>query len=625
LSPQPFLPGYIIYLLFIFLPGIGFGELLGVLKKVNLLSEKLAIAFGLGLSIDTLTMMIRTSKIDGLVGIDSATVYFIIAIGLAALLVSIVTKRNFSLITSFTSIDLSILILILVQGGMLLLYFQKYPIFPQYQSADFINHVNYVEGLISGSISSIPQGLLYFGVHYQLATAVLLVGGEPLVTLQRTMALLITLTPLLFYFAAKKLFYDSTPAGLIAALIFTLSGTVWFVGPLDAGLYPNFFGIMAALFLIITFTLLSKEPKSIGVWILFFAALINGYMSHYTFVTVLPAILLVPFLQYFVTAYKTRNFGWKKIWVPIIKSYLLPALIAIAPVVVPFVVYPSIGKTALFLATSGGGIISGSTYLSNVFSSWPFLKYLAIGVYDDVELVVIFLLVAFYSYKIVSSKSAVSSIPFIWFISLAIVAPPNVSAWRFSYEAIVPLILMASAGMLVLLPLSGKKKERRSTIDQRFGQASSRSPLLMGAIVIIVLGAILVGAYGQMMIFDAISNTSVSSQSQSNVYTAIYWLKENTPNNSQYLSVSDWRFTYTSVMIERSTYYTFVSTPASGIALAKNISAQYIIVTNIVTAQVPNQPGLFPWNNFPSSSNSNFSLVYSNPDVRIYRISTDTA
>ncbi|MDG6922134.1 MAG: hypothetical protein JRN67_02425, partial [Nitrososphaerota archaeon] len=205
MSLYGFAPGYLIYLLVIFLPGIGFGELFGVFKFVKLLSEKVAIALGLGISIDTLILLIKTSKIDGLVGINLETVYFIISLGIIALLASLVAKKGrLSIATKPTRVDIALLLIILIQGGMFLLYFQKFPIFPQSQSQDFANHVSYVLGLISGSTTSIPQGLLYFGVHYQLAASYLLIGGQALVTDQRTMAILMTLSPLLFFIVGKK-------------------------------------------------------------------------------------------------------------------------------------------------------------------------------------------------------------------------------------------------------------------------------------------------------------------------------------------------------------------------------------------------------------------------------------
>jgi len=35
---------------------------------------------------------------------------------------------------------------------------------------------------------------------------------------------------------------------------------------------------------------------------------------------------------------------------------------------------------------------------------------------------------------------------------------------------------------------------------------------------------------------------------------------------------------------------------------------------------LPPVPALFPWNNFPNNSTGNLTLVYQNPDVRIFEI-----
>ena len=59
--------------------------------------------------------------------------------------------------------------IILVQSLLIVLYFQKYPIFPAYQSPDYAAHVQYAQGLVSGTSTSIPLGVLYYGVRFQLS------------------------------------------------------------------------------------------------------------------------------------------------------------------------------------------------------------------------------------------------------------------------------------------------------------------------------------------------------------------------------------------------------------------------------------------------------------------------
>ncbi|MGH2638373.1 MAG: hypothetical protein ACRDF4_03720, partial [Rhabdochlamydiaceae bacterium] len=219
MSPDGFVPGYIVYLLEIFLPGIGFGELLNLWNSGETLAERIALAFALGLSIDTIVFLIKTSGAAGLVGISLDSVYFVIGLGIAAIVASAIIKRKIAFPVRPVRTDVVLFVIMLLLGSMLLVYFQKYPIFPEYFTQDPTVHVGYVESLISGSTTSIPSGLLYFGVHYQLASGVLLVGGEPLVVVQRVMAILVVISPLLFFHASRKLF-SSERAALIITIIY---------------------------------------------------------------------------------------------------------------------------------------------------------------------------------------------------------------------------------------------------------------------------------------------------------------------------------------------------------------------------------------------------------------------
>ena len=83
-------------------------------------------------------------------------------------------------------------------------------------------------------------------------------------------------------------------------------------------------------------------------------------------------------------------------------------------------------------------------------------------------------------------------------------------------------------------------------------------------IFLVLFGGIVIGSWGTSMVSDSLTQTSIVSQSQYFVYNAIYWLRNNTANNSQYLSVSDWRFTYTNLIIGRPTFYQYAPNPYGG-------------------------------------------------------------
>ena len=613
MTPEPSVGGYFLYLLEIFLPGLGFGKLFQLWKNEDNLLDRVGLAFGLGLSIDTVVLIIRTSGFAHLTGIDTYTLYGIMIAGVIALLVSMIFRERKFDVPKFSRTDLILVVLLVVQSAVLLLYFQKYPIFPEYQSQDYAIHVQLAQGLISGSVTTIPSGILYYGVHYQLASGILFVGGEPLVTVRQTMAILVVLSSLLFYSSTKRIFSSSRIA-LVCTIIYTLSSTIWFASVFDSGLFANFYGILAAQFLLIALIPVAQNLKSYSAWVIFLLAVINAYFSHYTLLTILPAIILLPVLQ--IVFAKKANFS--------VTSYLAPALVIIVPAVVPLVLFPSLGARILSLASSGGGVLTGSTFLSSALSPLPVLGYLALEIFDDYALIIMLGLTVLFLYRILRVKNPSLYVPVLWFISLVIAAPNNTSAWRFSYEAIVPLTLMAGFGLYSILPDSVNQNKSRSTMAKRTRAGQSGSVLPRAFVFAVLLGGIIIGSWGTSVLADSVSNTGLVSQSQHSVYNAIYWLGSNTPNNSKYLSVSDWRFTYTNLILGRTTFYQYAEQPSQAIKIARNESANYIIVTNVTTLSLPAVPSLFPWNNFPSATNSNLTLIYRDPDVRIFEIANLT-
>jgi len=78
-----------------------------------------------------------------------------------------------------------------------------------------------------------------------------------------------------------------------------------------------------------------------------------------------------------------------------------------------------------------------------------------------------------------------------------------------------------------------KKRERL-----RRGRSRWNGPLF----VLIAPLLLLAGSWGQMALVNIAGRPGVSSLVQQHIYSAIYWLKYNTPKDSIYLSVSDWRF-----------------------------------------------------------------------------------
>jgi hypothetical protein len=588
--------GYLVYLAFIFVPGIGLGELLEVWKDKDSFTARIAYSFGLGLAIDTTIVMIRTSGISSaLVGLDVWTIYGAIVFGLAALLLSAAVRKKVTWWAKPRKLDVVVFAVVLVQGLLILLYFQKYPIFPEYQSPDYATHVQYAQGLISGSLTSIPAGLLYYGVHFQLASSLLLVGGNALVTVRWTMALLVVLSPLLFYLVVQRLFSNDV-ASTITVLIYSLSGTIWFGSVFNTGLYANFFGILASLFLLVALIEAGLNLGSRGAWVVLLFATITAYFSHYSTITLLPAILILPLIVYLTDRVLPRRL-------------VLASLLVIVPAAIAALADPNI-VNSLELATNGGGIVTGGTWISGLLSAFPILSYVAVEVTYDLGLLVMVFLFVVYLWRAFTLRSPLMFVPLIWFISLLVASPDNVSAWRFSFEALVPFTLMAASGLFSLLPRFEARRGRKS------------SPTLFwkaGLILVLVLVPLFAGSWGVQLVSDATTDTQLISQSQVAVNASISWLGSHTPGNSTYLSVSDFRFSYTSLFLDRPTTYVYLSNPGQAIPYADQHHMGYIIVTRLVTAAIPDNPQDFPWNTFPAESSSNLTLIYNNTDVRIYR------
>lgn len=594
--PAQFLPGYFLYFAVVFLPGIGFGEFFNLWKRYESISQRLALGFALGLVIDTIAFALRDygPRLFGLpaMGIDRPTLYALMLLGLSLFLVAAAHRRKVLFAKRPHGKDVLVWLLLAVLAIMIELYLTKFPIFPEFQSGDFSAHVTYAETVASGS-SPPGVGVLYDGVRFQLASALLLIGGEGLITSRDAIAVLVVLSPLVFYLASADIFENAT-AGIIVTSLYALTATIWFVSVFNTGLYSNFFGIIITLFLIVLVKWVIDEPKSKAVWLAFLMGVFAAYFSHYTTITVIPALVVISLLQLWKERSRFRN-------------YIAPVGVLVLPLLVVLVLRPTFFHYLLGLAISGGGSVSNTTYLSKLLASVPVLQYIAAEVSDDVAVLVLSFLAAVCSYATLKSRKF-GIFPFLWLISLLIAAPFDVSAWRFSFEAIVPLTLMAGYGLYLVL----------SSLNRRISLQSHRFLRVTSIVIILFLLPLLYGSWGNRVVTDSISNVSSTSQVQRDVYTSIYWLKSNTPANSTYLSITDWRMTYTGLMIDRPTYYKYFSDQNQSLQYAHQVGAEYIIVTQQVTLNLPPLQEYQPWYSFVNESA--FTQVYSNPDVRIYQL-----
>jgi hypothetical protein len=93
------------------------------------------------------------------------------------------------------------------------------------------------------------------------------------------------------------------------------------------------------------------------------------------------------------------------------------------------------------------------------------------------------------------------------------------------------------------------------------------------------------------MIAFSTSNTSAAAQQQAYVYNAIIWLGSHTETDSVYLSVSDWRFIYTNVLIGRTTMYDALSIPSAAVEVSTYYGYSFIIVSRRIVGNSAPAPG----------------------------------
>lgn len=598
-DPNGYYPGYLLYLAAFFVPGIGFGELLGAWKREDGLGEKLGYAFGIGLAVDTLVLVIKLSGFDivgyRLAGMDISVVYFLIVLGLAALAISYARKRTVALPSRPTRVEAVLLLAILIQAGLIYLFFTKYPIYPAYPSQDFRNHAAFAQEFISGNLTWLPAGVLYYAADSQIAIALLAVGGFAMSTAERTMALLAILSPLIVFLTASKLF-SSRGAALVAAVLYSLSGTIWYVTVFDAGLDTNFFGILASLFMLTVYIDAIHRGPRFSKWSLFGLGLVMFYMSHYSDLSLLPAFLAIPIYQL------ARNRDQ-------LKPYLVPTALVLAPAAAAAAVLPRLYPYIIGLVEVGKGNFVSQSFISGVLSGVPVLSYLAGEINNDLGFLVLVFLFAVYVVRF-RSGSSLLLFPIVWFVALLLV-PSNLNTWRFAFVAVVPLLLMAGFALDSLVSFERKpgRKRIQTNISRRW-----KAIIIVGLIVT----PIILGSWTTEIVGDTTTDTSLVNESQYAVYNATLWMAQKTSPNATFLALTDWHFSYSNSTIGRDTVLRFFSHQQHAIAYANEVGASYIIVTYVVTIPLPATPGIYPWNNFKPTSN--LTLAYSNADVEIFKI-----
>ena len=399
---------------------------------------------------------------------------------------------------------------VLIQFLLVAVHFLDYPLFPQNVSGiDFIQYVRIVDSYAAGNYGTPTANILYGGVFFYLTAWVrLLPFLAPEVLTQYAMGALVVGSPLFVFFAGSGVF-RSKKAGLVSALLWTLSASVWYGMVFDSGLYANFFGVIASLFYIGA-ALAFFEPKKAGVKreILFAVAIGLAYFSHYTTLYVLALFPIFLFLR----GRSERKTGRA---LTVALATYLPALIAI-------LVFPSLlSILGQFASGSGSPVLAGEgfpTYLASVIPIVS-LKNMVDIINDDwLALFMLGCLIPF-TISTVKKRDWLSAFLLAWFLAALAAAPLNATNWRSAFMALVPLGFIASK------EVAGLWREgwnfSMSTSTKRSWKVSDRGHpgLKAAALMVILVFPVFVQSWG----FQTVSQQGVSSSQQAD-YLAMRWM-----------------------------------------------------------------------------------------------------
>jgi hypothetical protein len=434
-----------------------------------------------------------------------------------------------------------------------------------------------------------------------MSSLVALSGDIVLESTQYAMGILAAVSPLLVFAAVNSL-TRSRRVGLIACLLYVFTGFVWFGSVFDAGLYANFYGILSILLVFALVPGVMSQPRNPGIWLAFLVALGSGYLSHYSFVTIIPALLALPLVTFVLE---------RKVSLP---TLAIPA-VAVIPAVVGAIIRPDlIGLLVQFLQAQGGGNVAGDTPLSASLAGWPVLRYVAVETANDSATIVTLGLAALGVYLAVRSKNPLALMLVVWLFAIFVVAPFTETAWRFSYMALVPLLIIAAVGFEALSPRADDRGLRqRSKLRAR--QDYGRYRVGFTGIVFLLM---VINSWSWALVADASSNGAPNNQTQNGVLKAMHWLNATAPPGSQVVSVTSSNFNYYQLLYSKASGYAPLATPDEIVASAAHSKVStYVVLTKVGTVTAPD-PSQNPFMLYPKDTR--FHLQYNDTGVVVYKL-----
>jgi len=596
--------GYLEFVALLFLPGVAFMELFRLGGDLPF-AERLGLAFGLSMAVDVLVLVFRTSGLlvgsQLMIGIFPGTLELVLGASLVVLAAAVALRRKVTFYVRPARYDLYVLGLVAAQALLVVAHFSKYPIFPQFQSVDFTQHVQITTDLQAGRLTMFPGGILYYGAHLLMGSLVALSGDLVLVATQYAMGMLAVFSPLLVFVAVSSL-TESRRVGLIATLLYVSTGFVWFGSVFDAGLYANFYGILSILLLFALVPVVLMQPRSPGVWVALVLAVGSGYFSHYSYVTVIPALVALPIALFALE---------RRVSLP---ALAIPAVLVI-PGAVAVLLRPDLASLLVqFVQAQGGGNVAGDTSLSGYLAGWPVLRYVVVEIADDIGAIVSLALAALGVYVAVRSKNPAVWMLVVWLLAILVVAPFTEAAWRFSYMALVPITMIGALGIDSLVP-NTEERALRQRSKMRGRRSDGRYRLgLLGVLFLLLV----VNSWSWQLLGDALSNGGANNQTQHGVLMAMRWMNATTPRGSLVVSVTDSDYNYFQLLYGRASGYAPLATPDQVVAASTSSGVPtYVVLTKVGTVTAP-APSQNPFNLYPNDTL--FQLQYNQSGVLVYKL-----
>lgn len=389
---------------------------------------------------------------------------------------------------------------------------------------------------------------------------------------------------------------------MVATFLYVAGGFIWFDAVFNVGLYANFYGIIATLAIITTIGIVIKGPHNPFSWLVYLLALGAGLFSHYSTLTMFPAIVALPILGLAFS----RRLERKLLGIAAVPAVLVAAAVA---------AYPSLISTLQsFIGAQAGSNVPGDTFLSSLLAGFSFARYLTVEINSDSATIAIFVLATVGTTVVLRKRSPVQLIPAIWLLSVAVVTPASEAAWRFSFAALLPLCFLAAMGVLPLLewgPSPAMVKRRKGNR----GSFLSR-PNLKTLGVLLVIGLMVGGSWGMTTLIEGATQTQASAAAQRDVYDSMTWIGSHTPKDSKILSLTDYRYLYISMVAGREVAYSPLLSPEDVQKQVHGIKDVFVAITNLAT--VANAT----INISDFRTNSNFMMVYNNSDVYLFSVNT---